>query len=250
MLKALIVDDEIASVRTLELLLSQFAKDVEVVDVARSASDALAKVELIHPDIVFLDIEMPGGSGFDFLEQCNNRTFDVIFITAFEYYAVKAFKYSAIDYLLKPIEIEELESALTKVSNRRYSNFDGKNRYFALFENLKSILPSKLVVTIKNRSEYVDLKDIAYFQSNANGSKVVKLNGEFIDIDNKLSNLEEILDSKFFARINDKQLVNLKLVKKIGRNGKLDMDKGLVLDVANEYLGYLVEQLEELVNSK
>ncbi len=250
MLKALIVDDEIASVRTLELLLSQFAKDVEVVDVARSASDALAKVDLIHPDIVFLDIEMPGGSGFDFLEQCNNRTFDVIFITAFEYYAVKAFKYSAIDYLLKPIEIEELESALTKVSNRRYSNFDGKNRYFALFENLKSILPSKLVVTIKNRSEYVDLKDIAYFQSNINGSKVVKLNGEFIDIDNKLSNLEEILDSKFFARINDKQLVNLKLVKKIGRNGKLDMDKGLVLDVANEYLGYLVEQLEELVNSK
>ena len=250
MLKALIVDDEIASVRTLELLLSQFAKDVEVVDVARSASDALTKVDLIHPDIVFLDIEMPGGSGFDFLEQCNNRTFDVIFITAFEYYAVKAFKYSAIDYLLKPIEIEELESALTKVSNRRYSNFDGKNRYFALFENLKSILPSKLVVTIKNRSEYVDLKDIAYFQSNINGSKVVKLNGEFIDIDNKLSNLEEILDSKFFARINDKQLVNLKLVKKIGRNGKLDMDKGLVLDVANEYLGYLVEQLEELVNSK
>ena len=250
MLKALIVDDEIASVRTLELLLSQFAKDVEVVDVARSASDALAKVDLIHPDIVFLDIEMPGGSGFDFLEQCNNRTFDVIFITAFEYYAVKAFKYSAIDYLLKPIEIEELETALTKVSNRRYSNFDGKNRYFALFENLKSILPSKLVVTIKNRSEYVDLKDIAYFQSNINGSKVVKLNGEFIDIDNKLSNLEEILDSKFFARINDKQLVNLKLVKKIGRNGKLDMDKGLVLDVANEYLGYLVEQLEELVNSK
>lgn len=250
MLKALIVDDEIASVRTLELLLSQFAKDVEVVDVARSASDALTKVDLIHPDIVFLDIEMPGGSGFDFLEQCNNRTFDVIFITAFEYYAVKAFKYSAIDYLLKPIEIEELESALTKVSNRRYSNFDGKNRYFALFENLKSILPSKLVVTIKNRSEYVDLKDIAYFQSNTNGSKVVKLNGESIDIDNKLSNLEEILDSKFFARINDKQLVNLKLVKKIGRNGKLDMDKGLVLDVANEYLGYLVEQLEELVNSK
>lgn len=250
MLKALIVDDEIASVRTLELLLSQFAKDVEVVDVARSASDALAKVDLIHPDIVFLDIEMPGGSGFDFLEQCNNRTFDVIFITAFEYYAVKAFKYSAIDYLLKPIEIEELESALTKVSNRRYSNFDGKNRYFALFENLKSILPSKLVVTIKNRSEYVDLKDIAYFQSDTNGSKVVKLNGEVIDIDNKLSNLEEILDSKFFARINGKQLVNLKLVKKIGRNGKLDMDKGLVLDVANEYLGYLVEQLEELVNSK
>jgi len=250
MLKALIVDDEIASVRTLELLLSQFAKDVEVVDVARSASDALAKVDLIHPDIVFLDIEMPGGSGFDFLEQCNNRTFDVVFITAFEYYAVKAFKYSAIDYLLKPIEIEELESALTKVSNRRYSNFDGKNRYFALFENLKSILPSKLVVTIKNRSEYVDLKDIAYFQSNTNGSKVVKLNGESIDIDNKLSNLEEILDSKFFARINEKQLVNLKLVKKIGRNGKLDMDKGLVLDVANEYLGYLVEQLEELVNSK
>lgn len=250
MLKALIVDDEIASVRTLELLLSQFAKDVEVVDVARSSNEALQKVDLINPDIVFLDIEMPGGSGFDFLEQCNNRTFDVVFITAFEYYAVKAFKYSAIDYLLKPIEVEELEKALSKVSNRRYSNFDGENRYFALFENLKSILPSKLVVTINNRSEYVDLKDVVYFQGNTNGSRVVRINGEFIDIDNKLSNLEEILDSKFFARINSKQLVNLKLVKKVGRNGKLDMDKGITLEVSNEYLTYLVEQLEELVNSK
>lgn len=250
MLKALIVDDEIASVRTLELLLSQFAKDVEVVDVARSSNEALQKVDLINPDIVFLDIEMPGGSGFDFLEQCNNRTFDVVFITAFEYYAVKAFKYSAIDYLLKPIEVDELELALSKVSNRRYTNFDGRNRYFALFENLKTILPSKLVVTINNRSEYIDLKDVAYFQSNPNGSRVIRLNGDFIDIDNKLSSLEEILDSKFFARINSKQLVNLKLVKKIGRNGKLDMDKDLTLDVANEYLGYLVEQLEELVNSK
>ena len=105
MLKALIVDDEIASVRTLELLLSQFAKDVEVVDVARSSSEALNKVDLIQPDIVFLDIEMPGGNGFDFLEHCSHRNFDVVFITAYEYYAIKSFKFSAIDYFQKQIEV-------------------------------------------------------------------------------------------------------------------------------------------------
>jgi two-component system LytT family response regulator len=193
---------------------------------------------------------MPGGSGFDFLEQCSNRDFDVIFITAFEYYAVKAFKYSAIDYLLKPIETEELESALLKTSNRRYSNFDGKNRYFALFENLKTILPSKLVVTINNKSEYIDLKDVVFIQGEGKGAVVARLNKENIEIDNDLRSLEDILDSKFFTRINSTQLVNLHLIRKVGKGGRLDMDRNITLEVSPAYLDELVEQLEELVNQK
>lgn len=250
MLKALIVDDEIASVRTLELLLSQFGKDVEVVDVARSAVEALTKVELIKPDIVFLDIEMPGGTGFDFLEQCSQRDFDVIFITAFEYYAVKAFKFSAIDYLLKPIEVEDLEMALARVSRRRYSNFDGRMRYYALFENLKEILPSKLVVAVHNKSEYIDLKDVYYIEDSPNGSLVFKGTDNAIQIDNKLKDLEDILDSKNFARINKKQLVNLKLIKRVGKDGNIDLNKNINLTVSPEFLSGLIDHLEILVKQK
>lgn len=250
MLKALIIDDEIASVRTLELLLSQFAKDIEVVDVARSSNEALSKVELIQPDIVFLDIEMPGGSGFDFLEQCSNRNFDVIFITAYEYYAVKAFKYSAIDYLLKPIEVEELETALARVSKRRYSNFDGRKRYYALFENLKEILPTKLVVNIHNKSEFIDLKDAYYFEDALHGAIVARENGELLHIDNRLKDLEDILDTKNFIRINSKQLVNLKRIKHIGKDGNIDLDKGVKLSASNDYLHEIIDQLEVLVKQK
>ncbi|MGE0079417.1 MAG: LytR/AlgR family response regulator transcription factor [Bacteroidales bacterium] len=250
MLKALIVDDEIASVRTLELLLSQFAKDVEVVDVARSSNEALSKVDLIRPDIVFLDIEMPGGNGFDFLEHCSHRDFDVIFITAFEYYAVKAFKFSAIDYLLKPIEVDELEVAIARVSKRRYSNFDGRNRYYALFENLKAILPTKLVVTVNNKSEYVDLKDVLFFEQTPVGSLVVKEDNNNLSIDNSLKDLEEILDAKNFIRINKSQLVNLSMIKHIGKNGLLKLKKGADLNIAYEYMEGLVLQLETFVNQK
>lgn len=250
MLKALIVDDEVASVRTLELLLSQFAKDIEVVDVARSSIEALSKVELIKPDIVFLDIEMPGGSGFDFLENCSSRDFDVIFITAFEYYAVKAFKFSAIDYLLKPIEVEELESALARVSKRRYSNFDGRKRYYALFENLKEILPSKLVVNIQNKSEFIDLKDVYCFEESQKGTIVLRSNGESLSIDNKLKDLEEILDTKNFVRINSKQVINLTLVKHIGKSGSIDLDKGIKLTASSEYINELIDQLEVFVKQK
>lgn len=250
MLKALIVDDEIASVRTLELLLSQFAKDVEVVDVARSSSEALNKVDLIQPDIVFLDIEMPGGNGFDFLEHCSHRNFDVVFITAYEYYAIKAFKFSAIDYLLKPIEVEELEAAIARVSKRRYSNFDGRKRYYALFENLKAILPSKLVVAVNNKSEYIDLNDVLYFEQSQNGSVVVKDDGVALSIDNKLKDMEDVLDAKNFARINSKQLVNLTMIKHIGRDGFLDLKKGNSLNISCEYLNEVVGQLETFVNQK
>lgn len=250
MLKALIVDDEVASVRTLELLLSQFAKDIEVVDVARSSIEALSKVELIKPDIVFLDIEMPGGSGFDFLENCSSRDFDVIFITAFEYYAVKAFKFSAIDYLLKPIEVEELESALARVSKRRYSNFDGRKRYYALFENLKEILPSKLVVNIQNKSEFIDLKDVYCFEESQKGTIVLRSNGESLSIDNRLKDLEEILDTKNFVRINSKQVINLTLVKHIGKAGSIDLDKGIKLTASSEYINELIDQLEVFVKQK
>jgi len=155
MLKALLVDDEIASVRSLEIILSQFCKQVEVVGVARSVDEALVLAAKLKPDLIFLDIEMPNGTGFDFIEKCNSCNFEIVFITAHDNYAVKAFKYSAIDYILKPIEIDELVKAVEKVVEIKKTSFDSRNKYNALFENLKEIIPQKLVVAVNDKYEYI-----------------------------------------------------------------------------------------------
>ena len=143
-----------------------------------------------------------------------------------------------------------MEAAIARVSKRRYSNFDGRKRYYALFENLKAILPSKLVVAVNNKSEYIDLNDVLYFEQSQNGSVVVKDDGVALSIDNKLKDMEDVLDAKNFARINSKQLVNLTMIKHIGRDGFLDLKKGNSLNISCEYLNEVVGQLETFVNQK
>lgn len=233
MLKALIVDDEIASFRTLEVLVGQFISNVQIVDIARSAAEALDKVEKINPDLVFLDIEMPGGDGFDFLERCAARNFEVIFITAYNRYAIRAFRYSAIDYLLKPIDVDELRAAVERAIQRRYSNFDGHNKYYALFENLRSVIPSKLVVSANQECEYIDLNDVCFLEENDKLTLVTLASSKSMRVDNPLSYFEEILSDRHFYRVNSKQLVNMDHIRRIFNrtSDNLELDNGVMLTV-------------------
>jgi two-component system, LytTR family, response regulator len=231
MLKALLVDDEIASIRSLEILLSQFCKQVEVVGSARSVDDALIQTAKLKPDLIFLDIEMPSGTGFDFLEKCTNQNFEVVFITAHNSYAVKAFKYSAIDYILKPIEIDELVRAVEKVTEIRKTNFDSRNKYNVLFDNLKEIIPQKLVVFSGGQCEYIDLREVLFFEQ-ADGSIVVRLENEkSLKIDEAFSSIEEQLLERGFFRIHHCYMVNTQKVRKIIKigNGNVELVNGVIL---------------------
>lgn len=247
MLKALIVDDELAAVGSLELMINKYVSDITVIGIARSVTEALKKVEYIAPDIVFLDIEMPGGTGFDFLERCSDRKFEVIFTTAYEVYALRAFRYSAVDYLLKPFGVDELIKAVEKVSNRIVTSFDSRKMYSALFENIKSILPQKLVVKIQNHSEFIDLSQISYFEMQGKGTRVYSDDGSFIHIDNDLIDLIEILDRKKFFKINDKQAVNTAKVKRVGKLA-VDLANGESLPLRPLLRKELIEYVEN-VNS-
>ena len=233
MLKALIVDDEIASFRTLEVLVGQFISNVQIVDIARSAAEALDKVERISPDLVFLDIEMPGGDGFDFLERCAARKFEVIFITAYNRYAIRAFRYSAIDYLLKPIDVDELRAAVERAIKRRYANFDGHNKYYALFENLRSVIPSKLVVTANQVCEYINLNDVCFLEDDDKMTRITFTGGNTMRVENQLSYFEEILGDRHFYRINSQQLVNMDHIRRIFNrtSDNLELDNGTLLAV-------------------
>lgn len=228
MLRALLVDDEIASIRSLEILLSQFCKQVEVVGTARSVEDALSQTMKLKPDLIFLDIEMPSGTGFDFLEKSSCCNFEIIFITAHNNYAVKAFKYSAIDYILKPIEIDELVKAVEKVAELKQTNFDNRNKYNILFDNIREIIPQKLVVTIAGKYDYIDLRDVLYFEL-INNKIYVHLDDDIVrSIDDSLSSIEESLFDRDFYRIHPSYIVNTQKVKKIikANNGNIELVNG------------------------
>lgn len=252
MLRALLIDDEIASTRTLEILLGQFCKQVEVVGIARSVDEGLIKSDKLAPDLVFLDIEMPGGTGFDFLEKCKECNFEVVFITAHDNYAVKAFKYSAIDFILKPIEIDELVKAVEKVVELKKKNFDSRNKYNALFENLKSIIPSKLVVTVNGKFEYIDLRTVLYFELSEVGITVRFNNSQSIKIHESFDSLEEQLDEKNFFQINNHQMVNIEMVKRVEKtnNGIVVMNNDDILTIdasKKEGLIYKLLQLNKTI---
>lgn len=248
MLKALLVDDEIAALRTLELLLSQFCKDIEVVGTASSSEEAVQKVTQSKPDLVFLDIEMPKGTGFDFIEKCPVRDFDIIFVTAYDNYALKAFRYSAIDYLLKPIDIDELVKAVEKVSKLRKAKIDTRNKYNALLENLKTIIPNKMVVRVEKGFEYIDISSITYFEFQNNALKVHFTNGKEMQLIESLEDIQDELDEKNFFRIHPNYFVNINSIKRIPKMGvnNIEMANGILLPIIPDVKDSLIRCLTDL----
>jgi two-component system LytT family response regulator len=147
MLRAVIIDDEKTSRDTLKILLSQNCRQVEVVDEADDIQSGIEVIQHDHPDVVFLDIQMPDGSGFKLLEGLKAIDFEVIFVTAYDQYAIQAIKYSALDYLLKPIIIDELINAVEKAEKKKASSQFSKNIQ-VLLENLRtpSAKPHKIII--------------------------------------------------------------------------------------------------------
>jgi len=130
MINIVIVDDEIDAVKSIELIVNEYCSNAKVVGTANSAIEGKNVILEKKPDLVFLDIEMPRGSGFDLLEMLPERNFEVIFITAYNNFAIKAFKYSAIDYILKPIDIEEFTDSINKAEKRILANKQNNNTEF------------------------------------------------------------------------------------------------------------------------
>lgn len=248
MLRALIVDDEIASIRSLEILLSQFCKQVEVVGTARSVDEALSQSVKLKPDLVFLDVEMPSGTGFDFLERSIVCNFEIIFITAHNNYAVQAFKYSAIDYILKPIEIDDLIKAVEKVVEVKKTNLDSRNKYNALFDNLREIIPQKLVVIIKGQYEYIDLRDVVYFGLQGRAVEVHLENGLIFNIDDSFNSIESQLFERGFYRIHQDYMLNTLKVKKIlkGSNGIVELVNGIQLPLSALKRDEFINKISEI----
>lgn len=208
-MRAIIIDDERLARTELKKLLQDFP-EIEVVDEAANADEGIAKIDSLHPDLVFLDIQMPGKTGFDMLSELD-RTPHVIFTTAYDEHALKAFEVNALDYLLKPIEPKRLADAVQKLNVA-----ESKENHIAPENFNRSILNEEDQVFVKDgeRCWFVKLSDIRLFESVGNYAKVFFGPNKPLIL-KSLNALEERLDQKVFFRANRKHIVNLRLIEKI-----------------------------------
>lgn len=205
--KALIIDDERLARNELNTLLKDFA-EIEVIGEASNAKEGLEKIDSLQPDLIFLDIQMPGKTGFEMLQELDAAP-HVIFVTAYDEYALKAFEVNALDYLLKPVEPKRLAETLQKL-------LVAEEKEAAVANSHRGILTESDQVFVKDgeRCWFVKLEDVRLFESVGNYAKVFFANNKPLIL-KSLNALEERLDDKVFFRANRKQIVNLRMVEKV-----------------------------------
>jgi two-component system, LytTR family, response regulator len=234
MLKSIIIDDEMKSLENLRILIQDFCDDVEVKALCQNVDDGIAAIEQHKPDVVFLDIQMQRETGFDLLTRIKKIDFDVIFTTAYSEYAIRAFRFSAIDYLLKPIDISELHAALEKVRNKRGDGLS--ERLSQLIDNLKAnpTQKYKLALPTGDGLVFVKVEEIIYCEADSNYTQIYLTNGTHHIVSRTLKEYEEILTDQDFFRIHNSHLINLNLIKNYirGDGGHVIMSNGKTLDVS------------------
>jgi two-component system, LytTR family, response regulator len=214
-IKALVIDDERRSRDTLTGMLAKFCReDVEVIGEADGMRTGIEAIENLQPDVVFLDIQMPDGSGFKMLESLKEINFEVIFTTAFDQFAIKAIRYSALDYLLKPIVSAELKSAVAKVKQKKNDGTINKH-IRVLVENMKETNPAskRIVLSTSEGMHIIDVRDIIRCESDDYYTRFFIRDRKPIMVSKTLKEHEELLSDFGFIRPHKSHLINTRYVK-------------------------------------
>jgi len=228
MLRVVIIDDEQDAVKFIQGIISEYCPNLQVEGTANSAKEGAAIIAQTHPDLVFLDVQMPHGSGFDLLSGFPEKTFDVIFITAYNHYAIQAIKFSAVDYILKPVNISELIDAVSKVEEKRGSDEYRNLNFHSLLENLKAPLPSKLAIPTTDGIEYLNTNEIIRIEADRSYSWFFLKDKKKYLVSRNLKEYQELLQDLNFFRPHNSHLINMIYVKKFVRHegGYIEMTDG------------------------
>ena len=247
MLRILIVDDEAAAGNILKLLIEKFIPSPKEIYHCDTPEKALGCIKDFKPSLVMLDIEMPNMNGFDFLNQATGSDFDVIFTTAFDQYAIKAIRFSALDYLLKPIDNVELQSAVNRHIIRRQLALPNQQLLVNnLLSNLQQKAPEnfKLALSTMEGVSFFEPSSILYCEAENNYTRFIFSNHKPIIISRTLGEYEEILSEHGFVRIHKSYLVNKKYITKVDREGMLWMIDGKSLSVSRRRKEAVMELLK------
>lgn len=210
-MKALIIEDEKKSREMLESLIKKNFTELLIVGLGKNVAEGVDLIKSLQPDLVFLDISMPDGTGFDVLEKVQGLKFEIIFTTATDKHALKAIKYSACDYLLKPIDIDELKLAVEKVLSKKSQNMPSMENLQFLIQNLKRADDNynKITLPTGNAYEIVNIKDIIRCEADTSYTIFYLVGGKKLMVSASLKHYEDLLPSKDFIRIHHHHLINM-----------------------------------------
>jgi len=221
MIKIILIDDEPKAIKSLEWEINNYCNDVEIMATFTKPKDAITYLQHNNPDAVFLDVEMPGMDGFQFLDHFKQRLFCVVFVTAYNQYAIKAIKENAIDYLLKPIDSEDLIPTIEKLK----ANKKNGHTYDALEERLRSNTNKRIAIPVEGKLLFIDPENIIYCEGDGNYCKIYMDDKKPFLISKKLKEIHGSLPASDFFRVHNSYIINLKRVSEY-----LKTDAYVILD--------------------
>jgi two-component system LytT family response regulator len=234
MLRSIIVDDEFKSRESLKALIEKFCDNIQVAAVCQNGDEAIKAIDEHKPDVVFLDIQLQRETGFEILEKLDKIDFEIIFTTAYSEFAIKAFKFSAIDYLLKPIDINELRAAIEKAQKRIVGSIS--ERMAQLAQNLKgnSFRHARLAIPATDGLVFINVGEILYCEASGNYTNIYMDDSRKFVVSRTLKEYEDLLEEQDFFRIHNSFLINLNSIKKYirGEGGQVVMSNDKTLDVS------------------
>lgn len=244
-IRSVLIDDEKRAISYLETLFQESCPEIEVIGSAQTVEQAIALVEQKKPDLMFLDIQLNGSTGFDLLESLVEIDFDVIFTTAYSHYTMEAIKASALDYLLKPIDTDELTLAIQKHQKRQKNTIP---EISTLLERLRQGTSSKISVSDYHGISFYDLNEIVRFQGDGNYCKIYLENGQELLSTRRMKDYESTVHHHNFLRVHQSHLINLGKVRRFvhGKTGTAVMDDGSEIEVSRRHKAMLLTRLKSL----
>lgn len=242
MLKALIIDDEPDCVHLLARELGTHCPQVQVIGQTTSSEDGLRLIQTLQPDLVFLDIEMPRLNGFQLLERVGEIFFQLIFVTAYNEYAVRAFRFSALDYLLKPLDVDDLQAAVQKAT--RQQRIDQRQVQFLRQQLQHRHSVDKIAVPYQNGIIFLPLAEILYCEADNNYTQVIATQSRHFLLMRTLREVQQVLEDRNFMRIHRQYLINLDQIKLFvkGEGQYLVMTNGKSIPVARQQKEKLIQR--------
>lgn len=227
MVRCILIDDEANALEMMEWLMKTYCPQAEIIAMCNTAEQGIEAIRMYKPDVVFLDIEMPRMNGFDMLEQVKDLSFEIVFCTAYDQFAIKAFKYAALNYLLKPVEPDELRITMQRIETKRMVPVNEQLALILdqLYRPEKST-PSRIALTTSEGLVFVSIQDIIYCKAESNYTSVILTDGRRIKVSKVLKEINETLSGPEFYRVHSSFLIAISHVKRYvrGESGYIVMD--------------------------